>query len=37
MLRDRLRVPEKRINSHSLLSDEDKLNMQQYIAKIYGS
>jgi len=37
MLRDRLRVLEQRINSNEKLSDEDKLNMQQYITKIYGS
>jgi hypothetical protein len=37
MLRDRLRVMEQRINAHDKLSDEDKINMQQYITKIYGS
>jgi len=37
MLRDRLRVLEQHINSHSLLSDEDKINIQQYITRIYGS
>jgi len=36
MVRDRLRVMEQRINS-SNLSDEEKLNLQQYITKIYGS
>ena len=36
MVRDRLRVMEQRINS-SGLSDEDKVNLQQYITKIYGS
>ena len=37
MLSDRLRVLEKNINSHPGLSDEDKVNMQQYITRIYGS
>lgn len=37
MVRDRLRVLEQNINSHAGLSDEEKLNMQQYITRIYGS
>ncbi len=36
MTRDRLRVMEQRINS-SKLSDEEKVNLQQYISRIYGS
>ncbi len=37
MLRDRLRVLEQRINSHDKLTDEDKINIQQYVTRIYGS
>lgn len=37
MLRDRLRVMEQQINSHKIMSDEEKVNLQQYITRIYGS
>jgi hypothetical protein len=37
MLRDRLRVLEQNINSNAKLSDEEKIDLQQYITRIYGS
>ncbi len=37
MVRDRLRVMEQRINSSNNLNDEEKVNLQQYLTRIYGS
>lgn len=36
MVRDRLRVLEQRVNS-SNIDNEEKINLQQYITRIYGS
>jgi superoxide dismutase len=37
MVRERLRVLEQNINNHPKLDDEDRINLQQYITRAYGS
>jgi hypothetical protein len=37
LIREKLRVLEQKINNHDKLSDEDRVQLQQYLTQCYGS